>query len=192
MKALCIIGSPQEQGSTAAIVGRIAAGLADAGCLITTYRLDAMRIGFCRGCKACAATGQCVQRDDMDLLIGELMAADVIVIGSPSYWGDVTAQLKTFIDRCTPYSDTRPGGTPVPPGKHGIAVAVRAGHSKGENQHIVDTLAHFFGHLGITLETSVTFESIRSTADLVERQEAMEQAYQLGYQLVERSTDADP
>ena len=34
--------------------------------------------------------------------------ADVLILAVPSYWGDVPAQLKAFIDRCTPYANTNP------------------------------------------------------------------------------------
>ncbi len=148
--AICIIGSPAANGSTVQVVEHIIAGLADAGIESEAYLLHDMNIAFCRGCKACEATAQCVQRDDMDILTAALLAADIVLLASPSYWGDITAQLKTFIDRCTPLCDTRPGGTMVPSGKRGIAVAIRAGQSKGENQHLLATMHHFFSHLGIT------------------------------------------
>lgn len=137
----------------------------------------------------CARTGQCIQRDDMDLLIADLLIADVVVMASPSYWGDVTAQLKTFIDRCTPLSNTRLEKTIVPPGKRGIAVAVRAGQSLQENQHIVDTIAHMYGHLGITLAASVTLEGIRIPADLTT--EKLQSGYQIGRSIAHGKYEGD-
>ncbi|HEY3416112.1 MAG TPA: flavodoxin family protein [Armatimonadota bacterium] len=183
MKALCIIGSPRDQGSTAQVVDRIIAGMTAAGVSVSRHLLDALRIGFCQGCKACVATALCVQQDDMDLLISELLVADIVLLASPSYWGDVTAQMKTFIDRCTPLTDARPGGTIVPKGKRGIAVAIRAGESQGENEHLIATIHHFFGHLGITPAEDVTLEGIRTSKDLAVRRIQLEQAYEMGYRV---------
>ena len=76
MKAICIIGSPHAHGSTMQVVGHIIAGMADAGIESNTYILHDMRIAFCQGCKACVATAQCGQHDDMDTLIAALLAAD--------------------------------------------------------------------------------------------------------------------
>jgi hypothetical protein len=68
----------------------------------------------------------------------------------------------------------------VPPGKIGVAVAVRAGSGVAENQHIVDTIDHFFGHLGIELVESYTLERVEHPADLEGRAEEMRTVYELG------------
>jgi multimeric flavodoxin WrbA len=101
----------------------------------------------------------------------------------------VTAQLKTFIDRCTPLTDTRPGGTIVPSGKRGIAVAVRAGQSKGENQHILDTIHHFFGHLGIVPIADFSIEGVRTLCDLTERESELQRAHDIGYQVLKEELE---
>ena len=46
-----------------------------------------------------AHNGQCVQKDDMAKVFAELKDADMVVFASPIYWFDITAQLKTVIDR---------------------------------------------------------------------------------------------
>jgi multimeric flavodoxin WrbA len=109
-----------------------------------------------------------VQRDDMDRITADLLEADVVLIASPSYWGDVTGQLKVFIDRCLPLCNARTGSTPVPPGKVGIAVAIRAGTRRAENQHLIDTIEHYFGHLGIEPVARFTAEQIDAISDFSE------------------------
>ncbi len=121
-----------------------------------------------------------MQRDDMDTLLAELLSAGVVVIASPSYWGDVTAQLKTFIDRCLPLLDPR---SRLPAGQRGVAIAVRAGQSPGENQDLIDIIHHFFGHLGITPVADLTLEGVRRPEDLEEHEAELERAYRLGLEL---------
>ena len=185
MKALCIIGSPREKGNTAFIVDKVIEGMMDKGVDVKRYGLGALRINYCRGCYTCDETGRCVQRDDMDVVIQDLFEADIVLVASPSYWGDVTGQLKVFIDRCTPLCDAKTGETPVPPGKVGVAVAIRAGQSVTENQHIVDTIEHFFGHLGIELVETYTLEGGEQPADLEGKVEKIQEARALGLRVPE-------
>ena len=184
-KALCIVGSPREKGSTAFIVDKMIAGMAERGVDVKRYGLGALRINYCKGCHVCEETGRCVQRDDMDLVLCDLFEADIVLVASPSYWGDVTGQLKVFIDRCTPLCDAKTGETPVPPGKVGVAVAVRAGQSVVENQHIIDTIEHFFGHLGIKLVETYTLEGVEQPADLKGKTAKIQEAYELGLRVPE-------
>lgn len=78
----------------------------------------------------------------MDGLLRDIFAADIVVLASPSYWGDVTGQMKVFIDRCLPVCNAKTGATPVPKGKIGIGVAIRAGHSQDENERLLGTFRH--------------------------------------------------
>jgi multimeric flavodoxin WrbA len=178
VKAVCVIGSPRERGSTAFVVDQIIAGMRQNDVEIARYVLGRLEIGYCRGCRACSESGQCVQRDDMDRVIADLMDADVVLLASPSYWGDVTGQLKVFIDRCLPLCNAESGTTPVPAGKRGVAVAIRAGTRQAENQHIVDTIEHYFGHLGIVPAARFTAEQIAAVSDFTGEQIA--RARQLG------------
>lgn len=180
-KAVCIVGSPNPTGSTTRLVAEVSKGLSDAGMEPCIFHLSKMKIGYCTGCNGCMQTRRCVQRDDMDLLTGQLLQADVVCIGSPSWWGDVTAQLKAFIDRSLPLCDTRAGGPLMPPGKLGMSIAVRAGRSAAENVHLLETIEHYYGHLGIKAASRLHFEGINTPADLAP--EALACAYEAGLRI---------
>ncbi len=180
MKALCIVGSPKKNGCTAHIVDSIASGMKDNGIEVKTYILGEMNINYCRGCLTCNKTRKCIQQDDMDLIITDLIDSDIILVASPSYWGDVTGQLKVFFDRSNPYCNMGEGGTSIPAGKVGIAVAVRAGQRQSENQHLIDTINHYYNHLQIKPIESYTVEGIMYKEDFSGREELIEEAYNLG------------
>jgi multimeric flavodoxin WrbA len=91
--------------------------------------------------------------------------------------------MKTFIDRSLPLCNAKTGKTTVPKGKVGVSVAVRAGKSKEENQHIVDTFKHYFGHLEIQPTAMLTAEGIRNISDIENDQTKLEEAYNLGQRL---------
>ena len=148
MRTLIINCSPVRDGATAEIVKTAAEKLAKA-CEVETLCIDDYAFSFCKGCHACHATGRCVQQDGVDAILAAFDRADRIVAVSPSYWADVPGQFKAFIDRCTPWSNTHQPHASLRPGKKGYAIALRTGPGMKECQRIIDTIAHFFGHLNI-------------------------------------------
>ena len=188
MKAICIIGSPKDDGNTAQVVAKIIGGMSDIGIEVARYVLGSTNIHFCKGCKSCYETRRCIQRDDVDTILEDLLTADIVLVASPSYWGDVTGHLKVFIDRCLPLCNTIDGTTPVPSGKIGVAVAIRAGKSKGENQHLIDTIEHFFGHLKINPSYRFSIEGVQTRTDLATKTFELERAYELGLEIGQSAT----
>ncbi|MFH1880902.1 MAG: flavodoxin family protein [Bacillota bacterium] len=183
MKAVCIVGSPKPEGNTATVAAEILRGLEAQGVQTVLVQLSAMTVGCCHGCKACYQTGECVQDDDVRRIADDMFNADLVIIASPSYWGDVTGQLKVFIDRCTPYCNQNAMRLPVTMTAKGAAVAVRAGRSRQENLNLVHTIEHFLGHLEIPLINSFTVEGIDSRADLLNRPQILRGAFAFGESL---------
>ncbi len=62
--------------------------------------LGKLKISPCTSCGSCQRTGKCIIDDDMQLMHKKLLKADCIVFASPIYFCGVSAQLKSFIDRC--------------------------------------------------------------------------------------------
>ena len=148
MKALIINCSPVRNGATAAIVQLIAEQLAPRY-ETQTVCIDDYHFAFCKGCRSCHLTAECVQHDDADRLMEEFAGSDVIVSVSPSYWADIPGQFKAFIDRCTPWCNTHEPHKTLPAGKRGYAVALRTGPGMKECERIIGSIEHFYGHLEI-------------------------------------------
>jgi multimeric flavodoxin WrbA len=183
MKVCCILGSPRKNGNTARIVGEITRGLQENGCEIKTFILPELAVNYCLGDKSCYQTGVCIQRDDVAKIVEEMLDSQIVLVASPSYWGDVTAQMKTFIDRCTPYGSENPARKIRTTGTRGVAVAVRAGGNKKENENLVHTIEHFLGHLEIPLAASFTAEGVDTIEDLENHPEILQRAYHFGNSL---------
>ncbi|MEH2933880.1 flavodoxin family protein [Acutalibacter sp. JLR.KK004] len=125
-------------------------------------------IRYCKGCKACYKIRACVVQDDMRALMDKVEAADVLVLAAPSYWADVPGVCKSFIDRCTPYSDTNPDpdGPRLRAGKRCYGIALRTGVRPMECEHILGTIEHWCGHMGITFSEGVFFCQIEGKSDI--------------------------
>ena len=152
MKVTCIVGSARTDGSTAFLIDTFIKGITDnhQNTEIKKYNISTAKIGYCLGCKKCYENGICVQNDDTDKIVEDVLSSDFVIIASPSYWGDVPGQLKTFFDRNTPYGYTNEKRIKTSKkGAKGISIAVRAGKTEKENQTILDYIEHYYGHLDI-------------------------------------------
>ena len=165
MRALILNGSPVRDGATAAIAAKVAERLAGRFG-VTCACIDDYRVGYCRGCRACHATAQCVLDDDVPRLMAELDRADVIVVVSPSYWADIPGQLKAFIDRCTPWCDTHEPHATIAEGKRGYVIALRTGPSMRECDRVIGSVEHFYGHLGIQAKGRLGLCAVASKEDI--------------------------
>lgn len=182
MQAVCIIGSPKNNGSTSYVVDKLIEGMKENNIEVKRYCLGDMNINFCCGCKKCYEKGgKCVQKDDMDLIMKDVIESDIVVIASPSYWGDITGQLKVFFDRNTPYGDTNENRRVIPSDKKGIAIAIRAGKTDRENIHILESIEHYFGHLGIIPISRLSIKETDTLEDLLRNhKKEIDEAYEIG------------
>ena len=106
MNALIINCSPVRNGATAEIV-RIISEQLSGYISVETICIDDFRFQFCKGCRSCHQTAQCViSEDDIPKIMHTFEQSDIIVSVSPSYWADIPGQFKAFIDRCTPWCNT--------------------------------------------------------------------------------------
>ncbi|MDR0937517.1 MAG: flavodoxin family protein [Oscillospiraceae bacterium] len=92
-------GSPRKNGSTERLVREFIKGASDAGKRVAEYRVADMKIAPCLGCGSCHQSGVCVHKDDMPQILDALRSADALLFASPVYYWNITAQLKTAIDR---------------------------------------------------------------------------------------------
>lgn len=98
-KIVVLNGSPRKDGNTEIMI-REFAKIVSQDHKLKILPIANMDIHGCLGCKYCYShAGACVQKDDMSNVLEELEDADMVVFASPIYWFDITAQMKTVIDR---------------------------------------------------------------------------------------------
>ena len=100
MNIIALSGSPHgEKSQTLRLLKSLVKGAEAAGAKVEAVDLCRLKIAYCNGCDACHRVGTCVHKDDFVAVYDKLMAADAIVFSSPNYFRQVTAQMKTAIDR---------------------------------------------------------------------------------------------
>ena len=102
MKAVAINGSPRKDGNTFTMLNKVLGRLEEHGVETKLIQVGGKNIHGCRACWACKKmkNGKCVCNDDIfNEIVGDAIDADVIILGTPSYYSDMTPELKAFIDR---------------------------------------------------------------------------------------------
>jgi len=141
MYALAINGSPRKGGNTEILLNTVLEPLKEAG-----WETESVQIGgkVMRGCIACGKCGEkkdmkCIQDKDMfNEVMEKMVRADALILGSPTYFTDVTAEMKALLDRAG-YVALANGR--IFRGKIGAAVVAvrRAGAT-----HVYDTINHMY------------------------------------------------
>ena len=96
---VCVVGSPRAAGNTSCLVDVAIDEFERRGARCEKLMLADYRILPCEGHDDCARLADCPLEDDMPLLLRKVYEADLLLLASPSYYEDVTGQMKVFIDR---------------------------------------------------------------------------------------------
>jgi len=179
-----LLGSPRKNGNSAILADKLAAGVKDAGGEPIVVSLQALKIAPCNACEACLknpAKG-CVIQDDMQSIYLQLKAAHGVVLASPVYWFNYSAQLKTVIDRT--YA-IRSNNTSALTGKK-VGILLTYGDvdlfaSGGVNalRSLQDMCRFVKAHL-----VGIVHGSANSPGDIAKNADLLAQAFELGKKMV--------
>lgn len=170
MKVLVMNCSPVKNGATAEIVNTVSDCLKERHD-VRSFCIDDFDIHFCKGCRTCHNTAKCAQIDDVERVMEIYEWADIVISVSPSYWADIPGQFKAFIDRCTPWCNTHEPHAALSAGKKGYSIALRTGSSMRECNRVIESIEHFYGHLGIECRGKLGLPSVEYKNDVEPRRD---------------------
>ncbi len=141
MRVVAFNGSPRKKGNTYHCIRIVLDVLAREGIETEFIQLGGSDIRPCRACYKCfeKKNGKCVQKDGFNLLMERMVAAEGIVIGSPTYFANVTPEVKALIDRA--------GLVAIANGhllRRKVGAAVIAVRRAG-GTHVYSSINYFFG-----------------------------------------------
>jgi multimeric flavodoxin WrbA len=171
MKVLGLSGSMRKEGNTAQLIKIILQRCEDAGIKTEFVSLAGKKIMPCLGCEKCKAEKWCInEADDWNAIVKKVIASDVLVIGSPTYYYDVCGQLKNFIDRTySLYHDRKLAG------RQGVAVAVQATKGASRTVQTIEGFlsAHEFASLGCVKGNGYHEGAVLDDAEAVQKAQKM-------------------
>jgi multimeric flavodoxin WrbA len=141
VKVVAFNGSARKKGNTEAMIQRVFEELEKEGIRTELIQLSGKTLKGCIACMQCFENKDqrcAVTDDDMNLCIGKMLKADGIILGSPTYFADVSTEMKALIDRAGMVSIANGYMFKRKPGAAVVAVR-RAG-----SIHAFDTMNHFF------------------------------------------------
>lgn len=190
VKIVSIVGSPRLQGNSAILAGILATSAERQGAQVNRYFLNTLKYQGCQACSACKGKSErCVLKDDLTQVLDDVIEADVIVLASPVYWGEVSGQMKLFLDRT--YSFLKPGYMEredkhrLPPGKKLVWIQVQGAESPAQFGDIFVRYNMFFSQLNYFTETfQLRACGVNSVGAVNNRPELIAEARELGVKLV--------
>lgn len=104
MTVIGVNGSPRKKWNTATLLGKALEGAASRGAeteLVHLYDLDFQGCISCFACKLRGGKsyGRCAVQDDLAPVLDAIADADALVLGSPIYFGNVTGEMRSFLER---------------------------------------------------------------------------------------------
>ncbi len=133
MKIVAYNGSPKGKNSaTHLMINEVLKGAGEKGADVVNYTLSEKNIQHCKGCFHCwyVEKNKCVLNDDMEDAISHFENMDILILGTPLYFDNVSGMLKIFLDRCIAY-----GSYFIEKDEHGESKHIDAFKEKHDGKH---------------------------------------------------------
>jgi multimeric flavodoxin WrbA len=185
MRILGLEGGPRKNGNTERLVKTILEGAGGDGHETKFFKLANMNISPCLGCTDCKETGICIIKDDMQQLYEEIQASDAILIGSPVYMWQVSAQTKMFLDRLVPF--IKPDFSTRLHGDKNLILAFTQGNPEPRSFKIYfDYLVKMLSFLHFQVKGTIVATGTREKDDILQQAETLQNAREMGRSLTGR------
>jgi multimeric flavodoxin WrbA len=101
MKVVAFNGSPRKEGNTSIAISTVFRELEKEGVQTEFVQLGGSDIRGCRACYKCFENknSRCIQKDDLNSFVEKMIESEGIIIGSPTYFSNVSTEVKALIDR---------------------------------------------------------------------------------------------
>ena len=146
MKVVAFNGSPRKEGNTRVLLETVCGELEKEGIKTEIIQIGGKQVHGCTACMKCFENqdNRCViDNDFVNECIQKMIEADGIIIGTPTYFTDVSVEVKALIDRAGFVAIANGGKLNRKAGAAVVAVR-RAGAT-----HAFDTINHLFGISGM-------------------------------------------
>jgi multimeric flavodoxin WrbA len=186
MKIVAILGSPRPQGNSSTLARAFLQAAAAGGAEIQEYLLNQLSFQGCQGCGTCKTkSAACILEDDLTEVLAAVKDAEVLVLASPVYFGDLSGQLKCFFDRTYSYANLD-FSSRVPAGKKAVMVLVQANPNDADFADIFPRYERWLKIFGFDPVFLLRAVGVRDSGEIREHAAAMDQAAALARELVRR------
>ncbi len=178
MKIVCLLGSPREKGNSATVANRFCATAERLGAQVQVFALNKLEYQGCQACMACKTKlDQCALEDDLTEVLEAVSETDVLVLASPVYYGDLSSQMKAFIDRSYSYLPpdylTNPQPSRLPSGKKLVFILTQGNPDQERFADIFERYDYFFKWYGFVESHLIRAYGVREAGQVAENPDVM-------------------
>jgi len=190
MKVIGIVGSRRKKGNTFNIVNKVLESSKENGAEVQLINLSDYKINPCFGCEGCKDSFKCVIKDDFESIVSLIQEADGIVLGSPTYWYNVSGDMKIFLDRCYSLIKFPKNDRSIwisafeDQGKWGIPVGVCEQHDESMMGYTYETLKRVMVDLNIRISSGLKGIGHFKANEAMEDNKIMDEAKIAGEKIV--------
>jgi multimeric flavodoxin WrbA len=178
MKILGFSGSPNKNGSTATLVNKVLNIAEENDHETSFYALNDLNINPCQDCGHCKENEGCDLDDEMNSLNKKIEESDYVVIGSPIYYGEVSAQTKLFTDRFFSVFNSK---TRDFDGKKAVLIYTQGNPDPAIYQNYTDhQKTYLYNLMNFDVVNTLVAAGIHSKEDLLEKEEIIKEAEDIG------------
>lgn len=181
MNILCLYGSPRPKGNSAVLADAFCDAAEQGGASVRRVLLNELHYKGCQACFACKKShDRCVVQDDLADVLEAARQAQCLVLATPVYYGDVSSQLKGFIDRTfsflVPDYAMNPEKSRLSKGRHFVFM-IAQGHPLEERfDDIFPRYQRFFAWLGFDIPWKLRACGVYHPGDMAARGDMLQAA----------------
>jgi len=175
MFVLGIQGSPRKNGNSNYLLSSFLKECEVLGAKTDVINSGALDIRPCKELIVCEKKGFCPIKDEMEIQgYAKLKQADLVVLASPVFFYNVTAQAKVFIDRCQMFWGRKYKLGLKDPDRftrQGFLLSVAASGGKRLFEGVELTAKYFFDAISAEFSGSLTYKKVEDAGQIIVRPE---------------------
>ena len=193
MKIIAFHGSPRVDGNSHILLKEVLKAIDKSQHKIQLFRLNEMNIRPCQNCGGCEETGLCVVKDDMGEVYDAIREADRVIVASPIFFFNLSAQTKIMIDRCQAFwCEKYLLKRPIPEGPHrrkGLLLLVGGMKKEIGIECGGATATAFFRTISVQEHETLSFLGIDKKGAILDHPTALNEVYKAGGKLITLKTN---
>lgn len=183
MKIIAVLGSPQPRGNTAGLARAFLAAAREQGAEVQDYLVNQLNFKGCQGCRVCKTKSDaCALEDDLTPVLKAIKEADILVLASPVYFGDLSGQFKCFLDRTFSYLNPD-FSSRLPGGKHAVLVLAQGNPDPDKFADIFPRYEQWLKLYGFETVHLLRAVGVREPGDIAAQPDLLSQAAGLARKL---------
>jgi len=167
MKIIGINGSPRLKGNTAQLLDEVLHHTQAHGAETVRYDLNRLDIQGCQSCYRCKEPGRdgtCILKDDVNQILENILSADGVVLASPVYMWQMSAQAKLFTDRLMPL--LKPDFSSLLDGQKLLTIYTQGQPDVTQFEEYFTYVNTMFSFLGFTMSPPLVAGGLRGVDDI--------------------------